>query len=475
MGNTTIWGLALALAGGGALAGAVLPGWGLAIGLLALAVGGGIGCWAFRRNLQMLSRAIRALATERQNQTPLPFPFRGLQAAIDELVHRDRQHSLQLASERTRLRVLLDSISAGILMIDAQGKVLLANQALTTFFGLQASPEGRLYPEVCRSAVAHEAISTVLNLGLAETRELELPGGRQLEVQAVPVCRDGKTPGAVVVFYDLTRIRMLERMRKDFVANVSHELRTPLTAIKGCAETLADGALHDPEAAARFMKIIQDHAERLTRLLDDLLGLARLEAEQLEVKREVVPLRGIIDTCLSAVSQAAATKGLALQVEADAATLVYCDRRLLEHALINLVDNAVKYTPEGGRIRVWAGYDPGQELIGQCGDRVEILPRARKPGRQISVVVMDNGIGIPSTDLRRVFERFYRVDKGRSRAMGGTGLGLSIARHVVEVHGEALWVASTLGAGTAFGFTLSPADAAAGGATGREPPREVAN
>ncbi|MCC7265420.1 MAG: PAS domain-containing protein [Candidatus Latescibacteria bacterium] len=450
------WLLPVVFAGGGLALSTFLEGTGLGLGLLVLAAGySGAHLWLTARGLRRVSEEVLALAAGSSTRANVPAPFRSLGVALDELGRWRGNQVALLQSEQTRLAALLDSVAAGILVVDQQGRVVLANRALAEFFGLQAPPQGKRHPEVARSAQAQEAIDLALAQGVAATRELSLPGGRQLEVQAVPIRRDGQGQGVVAVFYDLTRIRRLERMRKDFVANVSHELRTPLTAIKGCAETLADGALHDPQTTARFVKIIDDHAGRLTRLLDDLLNLARLEADQLELQQESCRVRGLVDACLSAVAQTAAAKGLEIAVEIAPELSALCDRRLVEQGLINLLDNAVKYTPEGGRIRVWAGAAGAAAGLGQT-ERVEILP-GHGAGRRIEVLVADTGIGIPGADLRRVFERFYRVDKGRSRAQGGTGLGLSIVRHVVEVHGERLWVASVLGQGTTFGFTLQSA------------------
>lgn len=450
--------LPLLFAGGGvALAGA-LEGGGLALGLFTLAVGySGAHWWLHRLSLRRLREAVGALSSGSPARARAPSGLGSLDAALDELEGWRTRQLGQLESERARLAALLDSVAAGILVVDQQGRVVLANRALGAFFGVQSPPRGRSHPEVARNAQAQEAIDQALAQGTPETRQLSLPGGRQLEVQAAPIHREGEADGVVAVFYDLTRVRLLERMRKDFVANVSHELRTPLTAIKGCAETLADGALRDPQAAARFLAIIDDHAGRLTRLLDDLLDLARLEADQLELQRERCALRGLVEGCLSVVARSAADKGVGVLVEVAAEVEVWCDRRLMEQALINLLDNAVKYTPDHGRVRVWAG-TLGQTPIGVAGgERAEVLTARPGGGERLVVLVSDTGIGIPGADLRRVFERFYRVDKGRSRAGGGTGLGLSIVRHVVEVHGEALWVVSALGQGTTFGFTLPSA------------------
>ena len=449
------WLLPVLFAGAGLALAEVFEGLWLGLGLLFLAAGySAVQNWRWARLLQHLQEVVKALALGEETPIRVPPQAQGLGIALEELAQVRRGQLAQLQAEQTRLAALLDSVAAGILVVDQAGKVVLANRALGTFFGVQPPFQGKSLPEVARNVQAQEVISLALTEGRPETRELSLPGGRYLEVQAAPIRKGQEQSGAVAVFYDLTRIRQLERMRRDFVANVSHELRTPLTAIKGCAETLADGALDDRQTAVRFVEIIDVHASRLTRLLDDLLNLARLESEQLEVQREPCKLRGLVDACLSTVSQSAGAKSLKLEVEVPPQLSVCCDRRLVEQALINLLDNAVKYTPEGGVVRVWAGKPGTQTRPTLSGERVQIVEGRETVHEAVVVEVSDTGIGIPAADLNRVFERFYRVDKGRSRLQGGTGLGLSIVRHVVEVHGEQLWLESGLGQGSVFGFTL---------------------
>jgi two-component system phosphate regulon sensor histidine kinase PhoR len=290
-----------------------------------------------------------------------------------------------------------------------------------------------------RHREVEEAISACQTEGRPAFLEVvhHAPTERYLEVQVAPIRRDGCCIGVVTVFHDISRLRQLERVRRDFVANVSHELRTPLTAIKGCAETLAEGALQDPEAAGRFVQVISSHADRLHRLLDDILDLARLEQEDQQIRAARVVLRPLIEGCVAAVAQAASRKGIALAVEVAPEVEVRCDGKLIEQAVINLLDNAVKYTPEGGAVTVRA--------------RPSVAP---EPDSKVVVEVSDTGIGIPAADLERIFERFYRVDKGRSRALGGTGLGLSIVRHAIQAHAEQVWASSELGRGSTFHFTL---------------------
>ncbi|MGH9778173.1 MAG: sensor histidine kinase, partial [Candidatus Acidiferrales bacterium] len=241
--------------------------------------------------------------------------------------------------------------------------------------------------------------------------------------------------GVVLVLHDISDLRRLERVRRDFVANVSHEFRTPLTAIQGFAETLLGGALEDAQNSRRFLEIIRDHAARLGRLTDDLLKLSQMEAGKLELDLRPVAVTDLIDSCVETTRLKAGQKELALVIDsAPGLAPVRGDSNRLREVLQNLLDNAVQYTPAGGRITV----------------------RATASDGGIVISVADTGIGIPKADQERIFERFYRVDAARSREVGGTGLGLAIARHLVEAHGGRITVVSEVGRGSTF-FVFLPA------------------
>ena len=354
-----------------------------------------------------------------------------LQTMVDKYHHR----VAHLSTEKSRLKVILESISEAILVTGQDGRAQLANRALSQLFNVGDEMLGRPTAEIVRHAAVQGAIDDCLQNGVEKAIEVEMGVGsvRYLDVHVAPILREEQFVGAVTVFYDITRLRQLERMRRDFVANVSHELRTPLTSIKGYAETLADGALNDKEAAARFVSIISTNADRLSLLLDDLLDLSRLESEQFRIEKKQCDLRRLIESSISSVRTTAESKRVALQLEMEGEHSILCDAQHMENALTNLLDNAVKYTPESGRVDVGLRFED----------------------ERVWVNVSDTGIGIPSADLDRIFERFYRVDKGRSRAMGGTGLGLAIVRHVVEAHGEKVLVESEVGRGTTFRISLS--------------------
>jgi len=260
--------------------------------------------------------------------------------------------------------------------------------------------------------------------------------GRCLTVHAARL--PGPPRGAVLVLHDTTELRRLERLRQDFVANVSHELKTPLTGIKLCAETLLAGAVEDPDHRGRFLEQIAAQSERLHLLILDLLSLARIESGEESLKFEVVPVRAAIGACVERCRPRAEARGQTLEVEPGAGpddAAVWADEEAVEQILDNLLDNAVKYTPDGGHVRVGWGEDDGQ----------------------VWLRVADDGIGIPETDLPRVFERFYRVDKTRSRQLGGTGLGLAIVKHLAQAMKGSVQASSRVGQGAAFTVRLPQA------------------
>ncbi len=374
----------------------------------------------------------------------------------------DRQHRASIesyASERARHRKVLDGMTEAILVTDENGRIVLTNHAFNDLFGL-ADQRDSLLTDVIRNTAICESVSESIATHRHVSCEVPLRGTtmRHLDVQVAPIMDGDHLSGTVTVLYDITNLRRLERMRADFVANVSHELRTPLTAIRGSAETLADGALADPDAAARFVGVISSHAERLTRLLDDLLGLSRLESDELQINLQSHSLAGLVDTAATAVEEARSAKDIRIQRQfEDSSVTVQCDRQLIEQVLINLLDNAIKYTPGGGVVTIRSHVVSGENSQAALASHHIRLGAEGVPakGDVVFVEVADSGIGIPADLLNRVFERFYRVDKGRSREMGGTGLGLAIVRHALALHGEHVFVDSNLGRGSTFGFTLS--------------------
>jgi two-component system phosphate regulon sensor histidine kinase PhoR len=340
----------------------------------------------------------------------------------------------QILAEKEQLLGVLEGMVEGVLVTDRSGKVVQANRALQQMFGLARPPLGKTSLEALRNPTLEQVLARSLGQGerAGGVVRLSHPVERQLEVQVAPLGRDGGVHGAVAVFHDVTRLTKLEAVRRDFVANVSHEIRTPVTAIRGYAETLR-GAAESADERARFTDIIIRHADRLTNLVDDLLALSSLESAGYVLRLEEIQASELLSTVEEAFRPRAVEKGLALEVGATAPDLsLKGDRGLLEQVLGNLVDNAIKFTEPGGRVRLGAAAAEGSALL----------------------TVADTGSGIPATNLERVFERFFRVDRARSRKLGGTGLGLAIVKHIVLLHGGEVRVRSRVGEGSEFTVVL---------------------
>jgi two-component system phosphate regulon sensor histidine kinase PhoR len=322
------------------------------------------------------------------------------------------------------------------MVVDAHGKVILTNRVLEDVVQGRSDFFGKTPVEVIRSAELQNGFAQVLETGESFSMELSIATPEADRVFAVTIARlmhQDRTGGAVAVFHDITDLKRVEVMRRDFVANVSHELRTPLTSIKGYAETLCEEGIEKVPQAESFAQIILKHANRLSALVQDLLSLTQLESQSTPITRQEVGLHKILDAAFLVVKPTAEGKKLNIETERVAHnTMIWADRDQIGQALLNLLDNAVKYTPEGGSISV----------------------SALDAGNEVQVTVSDTGIGIPREHLNRIFERFYRVDKNRSRELGGTGLGLSIVKHIIQSHGGRVWVNSELEEGSAFSFSL---------------------
>lgn len=357
-----------------------------------------------------------------------------------EVHHRARARweamHLQLAEEaQTRLTAVLHNLSEGILLLDEENRVVLANPAFRTLLQPGMPPEGQTLMAVTRWPELGELTAQLNPDQPALTRELVWSGPpeRWLRVSAAALFQaDGRRLYTILVFHDVTRIRQLERVRQEFVANVSHELRTPLSHIKGYVETLLSGAATDPALQLRCLQTIARNANRLELLIEDLLTLAQLESGQVTLQLQPVSLREFVDKMLQEFQPRAAARRVSLENAVPPWT-VQADPLRLEQVLANLLDNAIKYGRTEGHVTVWA--------------------RADSPG-EVTVAVTDDGPGLPPEACQRVFERFYRVDKARSREQGGTGLGLAIVKHIVQRHGGRVWVESRPGHGATFYFTL---------------------
>lgn len=334
----------------------------------------------------------------------------------------------------TRQDALFDSMIEGVLVLDESGRVQFANQAFAEMFSTVGVLRGKVLLEAVRS---HELMEIVERAGRehrVEEQEFQMPDAkdRWFQINAVALVNvDRRRLGTMLVVHDVTQIKQLENTRREFVANVSHELRTPLSHIKGYTETLLGGAKDDPEVATRFLQTIERNVERLKLLIEDLLTISEIESGRVILDQQPVQVRASVEKVFEDFRTRAAAKTVTLINEVKDLT-ARADPRRLEQVLTNLVDNAVKYGGSEGRVVV--------------GARVE--------NEMIEIFVSDSGPGLKAESLERVFERFYRVDKARSRDQGGTGLGLSIVKHIVQSHGGRVWVESEPGKGAKFFFTL---------------------
>lgn len=386
---------------------------------------------------------------------------------LQKLLSRFHEEIGVLQSEEKKLEAVLQSMAESVIVTDRAGAVILCNRAAQDLFGLSPSQDWRGKPvqAFSRHPVLQQLLQEVASRHGDEpvTREIESEGKalRHLSASAMPVYGEGaKVSGYVLVFHDLTQLKRLETIRSDFVANVSHELRTPLTAIKGYAETLLNGAIKEPDTAVRFLTIIDRHSERLSRLIDDLLTLSNLELGRTELRREPVLFPELADEVFEVVREKA-DRGAVQLVSAVAANLpaLLADSDRLHQVLLNLIDNAIKYTPPGGTVTVSAKVvlSPKSKVQNSDGMETEVDLQ----GKWLEVAVADTGCGIPEADIPRLTQRFYRVDKARSRELGGTGLGLAIVKHIVQGHGGFLHIESRLNHGTIFRFFLPVPESAA--------------
>jgi two-component system phosphate regulon sensor histidine kinase PhoR len=336
----------------------------------------------------------------------------------------------EIARDRGRTDAILSGVEDGLLAVDHRGVVVMANPTLSRGLGVQ-DPVGRHYLEVIRQSEVGQVLEEVLRTGRKKAVEVTLHHVRRsyaLTGASFPGV-EGTPPGAVLTFHDVTERRRVDQIRRDFVANASHELRTPLTSIRGFVEALEDGALGDEAHAARFLGKIRTHADRMAALVGDLLELSRLEAGERPPQWEEVVPSEVLDDVAASLDELARSKDMRFTRASAGAPVVVTDADRLRRILENLVENALKYTPAGGRVDLRAGADPDGGVVFE---------------------VEDDGPGIPAEHLPRIFERFYRVDKARSRELGGTGLGLAIVRHLAEGMGATVGVESQVGRGTRF-------------------------
>lgn len=362
-----------------------------------------------------------------------------LATVMNDMAVRIEGELKSVAAEKNRLDTILRGMGEGVMVTDATGVITLVNPAFRTLFDLREEVEGKPLIDITRHPSLNDAFKKLVETKNERVEEFTLPlhGGKTVLTHWVPLLESGKLQGVVAVFHDISELKRLEQVRRDFVANVSHELRTPVTVIRGYAETLLGGALTtDPERAGAFLEKIHRHAERLASLIGDLLILSELESGETSPELAPVVIAGVAGHVCALLEEKARGKKISIAMQGLGEALpVLADRGKLEQVMVNLLDNAIKYTPENGSIAISAAEAEGM----------------------VSIAVTDSGIGIPPKELSRIFERFYRVDAARSREQGGTGLGLAIVKHIVQLHGGSVSVESTPGKGSTFSFTLKKA------------------
>lgn len=340
-------------------------------------------------------------------------------------VNRQNQH----------LSAVFNSMIEGVVLVDKNTRIISLNHADEKIFGISADKQtGRLFLEAIPNNDISEVMNSVLEKEEFISQELILnwPVQKIFQVNAAPIFDKSGVSGCLLVLHDITEIRKLETMRRDFVANVSHELKTPLTSIKGFVETLSEGALEDKEHSRQFLRIIQEHTDRLDSLINDLLDLSHIESGEIKLEIEGLRFKDLVDEVLPGFKSQINKKKILVEDSVSPELIIKADKDKIKQVLTNLIDNAIKFNKDKGFIKIYS-----QSL-----------------DNQIKIIIEDSGQGIPPKDLPRIFERFYRVDKARSRELGGTGLGLSIVKHVIELHGGSVGVESTEGLGSKFWFTL---------------------
>jgi two-component system phosphate regulon sensor histidine kinase PhoR len=421
------------------------------------------GLWIDRRLFRPLARLIAgagelAAGRARRVEEPDVEELAGLSRALNRLAETAEAQFAAVRSERDHLQSILASMSEGVLVVGPDGRVSSANLAFNRLFDLAGEVVGRPLLEISRQPELARVVAETLRKGEPQSGQIELQVPERRTLALASAALAGGERGAVVVARDTTELTRVADMRRDFVANVSHELKTPLAAIRGYAETLRDGALQEEETAVRFTERLIWQCRRLQALLDDLLTLSKLESVAPRVEREPVDLAALGQRTVEMLGATAREKRLRLEMLDEGSPRVRGEADGLERLLVNLLDNAIKYNRPGGEVRLRLAIAAGEALI----------------------EVADTGIGIPQDALPRIFERFYRVDKGRAREEGGTGLGLAIVKHLAQSHGGHVEVESRASRGTTFRVYLplagaeaalaAPRSVAAGGAAAAEAP-----
>jgi two-component system phosphate regulon sensor histidine kinase PhoR len=359
-----------------------------------------------------------------------------LAATLNKMAQDIQEKIREIDTKSQHLEAIFNSMVEGVIVTDASERIISFNHAIEELFGVElAQAQGKFILEGIRNSEISGLINSVLKNARVISKEivLVLPEQKTVQANVSPVFEKDKVTGCVAVIHDITKIRHLETIRQDFVANVSHELKTPLTSIKGFVETLLEGALQDKDNSLDFLKIVDQQVDRLSVLIDDLLELSHLESKEMVLNKTKLNLAGLVNQAILEFKSQAKKKNLEIKSDLPASLEILADQSKLEQVLSNLIQNAVKYNKDNGFVRIYSE---------SLADKIKIT-------------IEDSGSGIPVKDIPRIFERFYRVDKARSRQLGGTGLGLSIVKHIVELHGGQVGVESAEGLGSKF-FLILP-------------------
>ena len=388
------------------------------------------------KKLTQMSKRIAEGELDQEIRVPAKDEIGDLAEAFNQMATKLKEMVGLLTTERDRITAILSNMADGILVVNGEGEVTMINRAAERIFHVSADKKlGHTFIEVVHDHEIDGILQKSLKTGEQQMGVVEIESQRQLlGVVATPIVG---THGCVVLLQDLTQLRRLERVRRDFIANISHELRTPTASLKVLAESLQEGAIDDPVVAKEFLDKINVETDRLAQMVSELNELSRIESGEVSLKKELIDIGEVVALVVERLKPQADRAGLSLAVDIPLGfPRALSDKERVEQVLVNLLHNAIKFTHSGGRIN--------------CVAKIE--------GDDISVSVVDTGIGIPADDLPRVFERFYKADK--ARAGGGTGLGLAIAKHIVEAHGGKIWAESIEGKGSTFTFTLPTATGA---------------
>jgi two-component system phosphate regulon sensor histidine kinase PhoR len=376
-------------------------------------------------------------------RVPMPEPeeLQALARALNKMARQLHERIVTITGQRNEVEAILSSMVEGVIAIDSEGHIVSINQAAAQLLSIDAQQaQGRQVEEVVRDVDLQEFARKTLAGQQPEEADISLPinGGRFFQVHGASLPEErNKRAGAVIVLNDMTRIYRLENIRRDFVANVSHELKTPITSIKGFVEAILEGDITDADQVSYYLKIVEKHADRLNAIIDDLLSLSRLEedADGSRPSLEKSDVRVVAESAVELSCIKANEKNIRLLLTGEEAATARINAPLLEQAVVNLVDNAIKYSEPDSNVTIDIHQD----------------------AEHVTIAVNDRGCGIPKEHMSRLFERFYVVDKGRSRKLGGTGLGLAIVKHIAQVHGGSIAVESELGHGSTFSILLPSA------------------